>query len=61
MVRKGTKEESKGTEEGRQQTEIHPHTHEVKYRDKAGNIRDYRYNYGKIGTKSKSLRILKKR
>lgn len=60
-IRVGTESESKGTEEGRRQTEIHPHIHEVKYRDKAGNIRDYQYNYGKIATKSHSLRKLKER
>lgn len=59
--RHGTKSESKGEEEGRQQVEVHPHKHEVKYRDKSGHIRDYVYNYGKIGTKSKTLRVLKKR
>lgn len=60
-VRKGTTTESKGTEESRQQLQTHPHIHEVKYVDKSGNTRDYRYDYGKVGTKSKTLRIIKKR
>ena len=59
--RKGTKTESKGTEESRGHGELHPHVHEVKYTDKSGNVRDYRYNYGKVGSKSKTLRIIKKR
>lgn len=56
-VKKETKEE----EESHQQGEVHPHIHEVKYRDKSGNIRDYTYNYGKIGTKSHALKRIKSR
>lgn len=61
MVRVGTVEESEETEEGRTKTEIHPHIHEVKYKDKEGNVRDYRYNYGKIATKGGLVRKIKER
>jgi hypothetical protein len=60
-VRHGTTQETEEQQAGRFQPELHAHTHEVKYRDKEGNIRDYVYNYGKIGSKGGLVRKVKER
>lgn len=39
---------------------VKSHVHKVKYKDKKGNIRNYSYDYGKVG-KKKPLRKIKER